>query len=399
MLMHALTNNIPFHTASFNGYLIEHQSSSFSIGTSGKLENSRAHAYHFDAHLVGKYFKKVCGSDVTHIDTEILAVNLNQQGYAESVTCSNEQTISADFFVDCSGFARIFMNPMDNKWNSYRDNLPVNTAMPFLLPYDDNETVSPVTTAWAQSSGWLWQIPVQSRKGCGYVFDDNFISKEQAQAEIEQLLGRPIEPIRFLKFDTGRVERPWIKNVLWTGLSAAFAEPLEATSIHSTIVQLQSFIFEYLRDTQEQTCNSGSMAIYNRRMAKMYDDFKDFLVLHYTGQRTDTEFWRWLQTGDTLTDNIKNLLELTKTRHPQPSDFDSYHGYAGASLYNWVLAGLGHINSEQARKDLNFYGRASIAADAWLVHDYNMKKIADSSIKNTEFVKNIDNYLYAHSIS
>ena len=32
-----------------------------------------------------------------------------------------------------------------------------------------------------------------------------------------------------------------------------FTEPLEATSIHSTIVQLTYFVFEYLRDTLEDT--------------------------------------------------------------------------------------------------------------------------------------------------
>jgi tryptophan 6-halogenase len=399
MLMHALEQGLPFHTASYNGYLIEHGSSSFSYNKDTGLINTRGHAYHFDAHLVGKYFKKICGNQVTHIDTEILQVNVDEQGHACSVTCRDGLQVDGDFFIDCSGFARVFLAPMGNTWKSYKEHLPVNAAMPFLLPHKEDEKIDPVTTAWAQTAGWMWQIPVQSRKGCGYVFDDRFISNEQAQQEIEQVLGHDIEPIRFLKFDTGRTDRAWVKNVLWTGLSAAFAEPLEATSIHSTIVQLQSFIFEYLRDTKEETCNQGSINIYNRRTAKMYDDFKDFLVLHYASQRTDSEFWRWMKTGETHTDAVKNLLELAKTRHPQPTDFDGYHGYAGASLYNWVLAGLGHITPAQATRDLDFYGRRDIVADAWLVHDYNMKKTVENTVANTEFVKNIDNYLHGHSIS
>jgi tryptophan halogenase len=264
--------------------------------------------------------------------------------------------------------------------------------MPFIVPHKENEKIEPVTTAWAQKSGWMWQIPVQSRKGCGYVFDDRFITNEQAQQEIETVLGHAVEPIRFLKFDTGRTEKAWVKNVLWTGLSAAFAEPLEATSIHSTIVQLQSFIFEYLRETQEETCNTGGINIYNRRTAKMYDDFKDFLVLHYTGERTDSEFWRWMQTGETLTDAVKNLLELQKTRQLHSTDFEGYHGYAGAGLYNWVMAGLGHLTPTNAKKDLDFYGRRSIANDVWLVHEHNMKKVAENSIDNTEFIKNFNKY-------
>jgi tryptophan halogenase len=399
MLLHAVEQGIPFHTASLNGYLLEQGSSSFIYTPEKGLENTRGHAYHFDAHLVGKYFKKVCGESVGHIDAEIVKVNLDEKGYAKSVTCRDGLEVSADFFIDCSGFARVFLEPMENSWRSYRDHLPVNSAMPFLVPHKENEPIEPVTTAWAQTAGWMWQIPVQSRKGCGYVFDDRFITNEQAQQEVETALGHAVEPIRFLKFDTGRTERAWVKNVMWTGLSAAFAEPLEATSIHSTIVQLQSFIFEYLRETQEETCNTGSINIYNRRTAKMYDDFKDFLVLHYTGQRTDSEFWRWMQTGETHTEVVKNLLEIQKTRHLLPSDFDGYHGYAGAGLHNWVMAGLGHLTPAGAKKDLDFYNRRSIANDVWLVHEYNMKKVAQSSIGNTEFVRNFDNYMHGHSIS
>jgi tryptophan halogenase len=399
MLLKSIVDGLPVHASSINGYLIENSSSSFLLDNENKLSNMHSHAYHFDAHLVGKYFKKVCGDKVHHIDTEINQVNLDERGYAKSVTCSDGLTVEGDFFIDSTGFARVFLKPMENSWHSYSKNLPVNTAMPFLLPYDENEKVPPVTTAWAQTAGWMWQIPTQARKGCGYVFDDNFITHEQAQREIQQVLGRKIEPIKFLKFDTGRTEKSWIKNCLWIGLSSAFAEPLEATSIHSTIIQLQYFVFEYLRDTQDLTCNAGSEVTYNRRVTKMYDDFKDFLVMHYTGNRTDSAFWRWIGTGETHTAVVAELLEMQKSRHIRSTDLLGYHGYAGADLYNWVMAGLGHLTPEIAKRELDFYGNRDLADQVQLVHDFNMKKIVESSIDNTEFVKKLDNYIYGHHIS
>jgi hypothetical protein len=398
MLLHAIAEGYKPHLSSFNGYLIENNASSFSV-QDGKLLNNHSHAYHFDAHLVGKYFKKVCGKDVSHIDNEINVVNLDERGYAKSVTCKDGLVVDGDFFIDATGFARLFLEPMGNSWESYKDNLPVNTAMPFLLPHSEGEIIKPLTTAWAQKAGWMWQIPVKERKGCGYVFDDRFISNEEAQIEVEQAIGQEIEPIRFLKFDTGRTEKAWIKNCLWIGLSSAFAEPLEATSIHSTIVQLQTFIFEYLRDTQEETCNQGSTAIYNRRTAKMYDDFKDFLVLHYTGGRTDSEFWKWLSTGETHTPLVSEILEMQKNRHMRPNDLLGYHGYAGAGLYNWVLAGLGHLDQNIARKELKFYGHDELAQQVWAVHTHNMQKLAENSIENTKFIKNSKEYLNGPCLS
>lgn len=387
MLLKALVDGRPFHESSPNGYMIERSLSNFFI-QDDKLTNTSGHAYHFDAHKVGKYFKKICGDDVKSIDADVIDIILDESGYVESVVLADGRNIEADFFIDCSGFKRIFASKLGIPWMSYSKHLPVNRAMPFLLPYDDNEKIDPVTTAWAQKSGWMWQIPVQERKGCGYVFCDSFTSDEEAQNEIETILGKKIQPIRFFSFDTGRLEQLWSKNCLFVGLSAAFAEPLEATSIHSTIVQLNWFAFNYLRDTKEETCNLGSMSFYNRRVAKMYDDFRDFLVLHYMTKRNDSEFWRWMNTEETATEKVKMILELKKTRTLQHTDFDAYFGVAGASLHNWVMAGLGMIDKGLAQKDLNFYGRENLAFDCWTMHDHTMSATTKQMIDNTEFIIN-----------
>jgi tryptophan halogenase len=218
------------------------------VNRNTKKFTNYGHALHFDAHKVGKYFKKIVlkNTKIKHIDSEVLDITLNETGFLSSLKLKNQEIINGDFFIDASGFSRVLMKKLETPWVSYNKNLPVNSAMPFILNYKEREMPDPYTTAWAQSSGWMWQIPVLERKGCGYVFDDNFITPEQAQAEIETTLGRSIDPIRVLKFDTGRLENTWVKNCLAIGLSAAFAEPLEATSIHSTIVQLTKFVFEYL---------------------------------------------------------------------------------------------------------------------------------------------------------
>lgn len=398
MLLDTIVKNRPMHTASINGYHIEKNSSTYYM-ENGKLENYHSHGYHFDAHLVGKYFKKVCGNSITHYDSIVKHINLNEKGFVESIVCEDGLVIGGDFFIDATGFSRKFFEPMENKWHSYQKNLPVNTAMPFVLPYKNDELIQPVTTAWAQKAGWMWQIPTQSRKGCGYVFDDNFISHEQAQQEIETLLGHEIEPIKFLKFETGRVEKLWIKNCLWLGLSAAFTEPLEATSIHSTIVQLQTFIFDYLRDTIDDTCNTGSIHFYNTRMSKMYDDFKEFLVLHYSGNRDDSEFWKWIQTGETMTPQASHFIEMQKSRHIKSGDLLGYYGYAGSGLYNWIMAGLGHLSKQVATKELNTYGQETYANDLWLIHEYNMEKTTNLCINNTDFTRNMEKYLNGNSIS
>jgi tryptophan halogenase len=182
------------------------------------------------------------------------------------------------------------------------------------------------------------------------VFDDNFITADQAQAEIETTLGRPIDPIRVLKFDTGRLENAWEKNCLAIGLSAAFAEPLEATSIHTTIAQLLTFVLEFLKSNLNDTLNPGSRNSYNRRTAKLYDTTKEFLIAHYMGGRADSEFWKYINSGATKTEFVDNLLTMCNTQMPSNRDLDILFGAPDMGLWCYVLAGLGHIAPETSAK-------------------------------------------------
>lgn len=336
----AINNPNKMHLLYSTGIYAEQSVSPFDLNTL-QFDNI-GHALHFDAHAVGKYFKRIVLKNprVKWIDDEIVDVSLDNQGNVNELILKESQTIQGDFFIDASGFSRVLMKKLENPWISYSKHLPVNSAMPFLLKYEENETPEPWTTAWAQSSGWMWQIPTAERKGCGYVFCDNFISADKAQEEIETTLGKKIEPIRILKFDTGRLKDSWVKNCLAVGLSSAFAEPLEATSIHSTIIQLLNFVFEYLKDTKEKTCNSGSINIYNNRTAKMYDDFKDFLNIHYMGNRKDSEFWKYISTGSTQTKRTRDILEMCQHKLPSNKDFNQYIGGTDWGLYSYVLFGI-----------------------------------------------------------
>lgn len=327
------------------GYLLEENKSNLD-------QNFRfakhGHAMHIDAMLTGKYFAKKCleKTNITHVDSEINTVNLNEQGMIKSLSLSNGEELAADFFVDCTGMARVLINKLDPDWISYKDNLPVDSAMPFQEKYQPGEYPTPCTTAWAQKAGWMWQTPLMDRRGNGYVFDSNFITPDRAQEEIETLLGRPINPVKILKFDSGRKPNAWVKNCVAVGLSNAFLEPLEATSIHTTIVQIRLLANEFLRSTIDDTLNTASIKLFNKRIARHFDDIKDYLVLHYMGGRDDSEFWRWIGTGETKTEFVADLLETVKSRMPNYNDFPRYYGAIGWELYCYILSGLGLLKQE-----------------------------------------------------
>jgi flavin-dependent dehydrogenase len=405
--LHVIAKQLKIHTSTRNGILLENGKSTFfnrdtNIQKTSSIQGNaisgafslNSHAYHFDAHKVGKYFKTVCEKDsVKHIDAIVQKVNINEQGNVDSVLLDSGETITGDFFVDASGFNRLILEKAYGiKWKSYKEHLPVNTAMPFILPHENEKDIDNFTTAWAQKNGWMWQIPTADRIGCGYVFCDEFTSHEDAQKEIESVLKREIDPIRFLKFDTGRMEKLWHKNVLTVGLAAAFAEPLEATSIHTTICQLYSFCTGYFVDND--SINDGNINQYNSMMGKMYDDMRDFLVIHYMGGRTDSEFWKYISSGKTKTEFVTWLMEICKIRSPKSSDWLAYHGFVGSPLYNVVLANLGILSPDICQRELINFNAEKLSEQKYIENLTFTSNFCDNLLTSTDFVKSYQKDLH-----
>ena len=341
------------HLGAFMGNLVEYDISPISKITHEFEETS--HAFHFDAKEAAIYLENVTlkNSNCKLIDKKVVDVKLDESGNISSLLFEDQSIHESDFFIDASGFSRILMNKLETKWVSYKKWLPITAGLPFFIDYKENEAPKPYSVAWAQKAGWYWEASVQTRKGCGYTFCEDFISFDQAHAEIEQALGHSITPINKFRFDTGRLENTWVKNCLAIGLASSFAEPLEATSIHSTIQQIKHFCFEFLRDNKEDTLNPASINLYNKRVNGMFDDYKEFLVSHYLGGRDDSEFWKYISAGNTLTDFNRNLRETCKSRIPSIYDFPGYPGAAGWTIWCWILAGTNQITPEVARKNLS----------------------------------------------
>jgi len=368
------------HLTTLCGNLAEHNLSSYDRDYATTYGYN---AYHFDGHRVGQYFKKLAAPLCEQvIDAEVVDVTVTEQGVS-SVKLSTGETIAADYWIDASGFARVLSRALGTEWHSYSRYLTCDRAMPFILPHSEHRPVRPLTVSRAMNAGWQWRIPTQDRWGCGYVYDSNHKTEDQALKELELDIGQPVEPIKIIKFDPGRLVEAYKKNTVSIGLAGSFLEPLQATSIHGTIAQLQCFDQLMFRPGHVH-CTTLQNARANEIFAETTDQFADLIQLHYKSGRNDTDFWqKQQQTAERS--NVTYLRELVKHRWPTDQDWHLSWGTAGYGVFIYPMINYGWINWETVARllprNMEHYSAR------WQRH---AKLLVDRCLPHSEMMANTD---------
>lgn len=267
------------------------------------------YGYHFDAVLVGQFLhKKALQRGVTYKSCHVVDAQLNEKGDIASVRTKDGETITADFFVDCTGFAGLLIQKaLQTSFVSFSNNLFNDSAVAMPTPMSDS--IPCQTVATAMKHGWKWEIPLTNRFGNGYVYSSAFCSPDEAERELRESIGMLDSPTeaRHLKMKIGRVTRHWNKNCLAVGLSQGFIEPLEATAL--LFIQRTAQIFVEVLEAGDMS--ESVQQKYNDRMNEHFEGTRDYIVTHYkTNSRTDTEYWRANADNMNLSDPLKQLYAM-----------------------------------------------------------------------------------------
>ena len=127
--------------------------------------------------------------------------------------------------------------------------------------------------------------------GRGYVYSSDFVDDDRAEREFKKHLGTDDVDVRRINIRHGIHEKAWVKNVIGIGLSYAFVEPLESTSLVSTHDLL--FQIVELLDRNNYEVNGFDIDAYNYSARNLITHARDFVALHYKlTSRTDTPYWR-----------------------------------------------------------------------------------------------------------
>ncbi|WP_339618120.1 tryptophan halogenase family protein [uncultured Gilvimarinus sp.] len=252
------------------------------------------YAYHFDAGRYAELLKSYCKkAGVTHIDATINRVQLDaDQGHIKALQLTGGQTLSGDFFIDCTGGRSLLLgDALGVAFDDYLQWLPCNRAI--ALPSERLTQLQPFTRSSAHRAGWCWQIPLAHRTGNGIVFNADVMTNEQALAVLQQQLAGPAtgEP-KTIHFKVGRRRQQWHKNCVALGLASGFLEPLESTSLHL----VQSAITRLVKLFPCGAINTHDVTEFNRQAQTEFESIRDFIILHYHLNGRSEPFWRECQT-------------------------------------------------------------------------------------------------------
>ncbi len=301
------------------------------------------YGYHFDSSLLGAFLcTKALQRGVVHVSRHMNSVTLDERGDVRALELEGGDTLAADFFIDCTGFASLLIGKaLKTPYVSFAGNLFNDAAIAMPTPLDDGPLMSQ-TVSTALRHGWAWKIPLTSRYGNGYVYSSGHVSADQAETELRAHLGLldADVPARHLKMRVGRYAKHWNRNCVAVGLSQGFIEPLEATAL----LFVQRTAASFVDALEKGDLGESAQAAFNAGLNARFEGVRDYIVTHYkTNSRTDTDYWRANAANTALSEPLQALLRTWIASRPIAPGINSGAigtGYAAMSWY-CLLAGVG----------------------------------------------------------
>lgn len=262
------------------------------------------YAFHLDAGKLAEFLKEIAIAEgVEHRVGDVVGADCDPSGDITAVIIEGQETLVADWYIDCSGFAGVLIEKvLQSPWEDWSSELLCDRAVTCRKNLDANSRghLPPFTISTGMNAGWSWQIPLQANTGCGYVYSSNHISDDEARRELSQLVNVDQQEATFKTVDMRIGMRPqaWKNNCIAIGLASGFVEPLESTGIFLVQRALDEFV----------ECQNADL--FNDHMNDVYHEVRDFVLMHYVvSKRRDTPFWQDAATV-ALPESLGRLLDV-----------------------------------------------------------------------------------------
>ncbi|MES2443260.1 MAG: tryptophan halogenase family protein [Pseudomonadota bacterium] len=299
------------------------------------------YAYHFDATRLAEILaERAVALGVTHVQGLLNHVELDATGAIDHVVTREHGTLSADLYIDCSGFrAELIGKALGSPFKSVRHSLFTDRALACKIPYDRPDApIESYTIAAAHEAGWTWDIGLNGARGIGCVYSSDHMSDDRAEAVLRRYIGETAQPIapRLIPFEAGYREKQWIRNCVAVGLSAGFLEPLESTGV----VLIEAAVGMIAELFPHNGPIDAPARRFNQLITARYDNIVDFLKLHYCLSQRTEPFWRDNADPASISERLQDLLDQWRYRPPGRFDFILDLESFAFFNYQYILYGM-----------------------------------------------------------
>lgn len=186
-----------------------------------------------------------------------------------------------DYVIDCMGF------PQEMEDYHLSDCTPVNRCV--IQSVTDFE-FEPFTDHIAHENGWMFGVPLQSRKTYGYLYNSDITSKTEAENEVRRRLNVDELENKEYVFNCYYTKKMVDGRIARNGNKASFFEPLIANSIFLYIYAARLF-YDYM--AADNPCPKHMKAA-NEAFIKKAQSAEDIISYYYHGGSTyETPFWEY----------------------------------------------------------------------------------------------------------
>jgi hypothetical protein len=182
------------------------------------------YAIHFNNFKLKEFcfgrFEKLWGEKFQIVEGNIS----NIENTSNSADCTVSDTLySFDYIFDCRGY------PTDYTEYDIVDTIPVNHCLVNMIPTPGDWNY---TYHQAHENGWMFGIPLKTRQGWGYLYNDTITSREDAVNDIAKIFKTNASDLnlREFSFKNFRAKKFIDGRIIKNGNRALFYEPIEALS-------------------------------------------------------------------------------------------------------------------------------------------------------------------------
>ena len=276
-------------------YSYYHSMVSHSLGTNESEKYlSLAPTMHINSFTASDWIKKTYG----HILDEVIAGSVdeivaNNDGSVQKLILNNHREVTADLYIDCTGFKRMFANKFGQKLSPVSAKIKHDSCVVVANGYTENinKEMQPYTDGIGMQYGWAFSIPLIDKKSFGYVFDSSFIDTDQALEELASLSDpttRVMDPLK-LQWIPGCYKKSWDKNYVMMGLASGFSDPFDANTITINFAQIKQVI----AGINSNLPMDHAKTVYNLNTWQFFELVAERVELHFgLAPRDTSSYWK-----------------------------------------------------------------------------------------------------------